>query len=235
MPFAETAVATAPIWAPIAGSMLQGVAQSAFNAAQSQKQMDFQERMSNTAHQREVKDLLAAGLNPILSARHGGASSPPGASAQAQAPDVAGTGIQARLANGTLAVQQAQVADLASSSALKNEQTKDTMLTRQSRIDLMIAQKEQAISSGHLNSEQINRVKQEIQNLKATKLQIENQTASSAAQLHKEQVKGELWKVPETIIKKGKEIGPGLFDRGKQFLKKIQKKARGNPGASGRW
>lgn len=68
-------------WNDFTGKTQQREANAA-NIQQADKQMQFQERMSSTAHLREVKDLEAAGINPILSARLGGASTPSGALAQ---------------------------------------------------------------------------------------------------------------------------------------------------------
>ena len=76
---------------PIIGAALIGGAVSGYGqyranrqtAVSTQRQMDFQERMSNTAHQRQMADLKASGINPMLSAKLGGASSPAGSSYQA--------------------------------------------------------------------------------------------------------------------------------------------------------
>lgn len=63
---------------------------NAFTASEAQKQRDWETEMSNTAYQRQVKDMQAAGVNPALAMSAGGAPTPSGASASSVSPGAGG-------------------------------------------------------------------------------------------------------------------------------------------------
>lgn len=69
----------------IAGSLVSGL----FNQRSANRNIAFQRQMSNTAWQRAMADMKAAGINPILAAKVGPASTPGGA--QASMPDLGAT------------------------------------------------------------------------------------------------------------------------------------------------
>lgn len=90
---------------------------------ESSKNRKFQYLMSSTAYQRSVADMKAAGLNPILAATKGGASTPSGS--QANMPDygsIANTALSAKLIRSQVEKVQAEAS---------KTRTEETLLSKE--------------------------------------------------------------------------------------------------------
>lgn len=151
----DDVLGVAKAFGPIVGGALGfmgGEDTNQANSAQSQAQMDFQERMSNTSYQRAVADMKAAGLNPMLAYSQGGASSPGGSQAVMQNSSAAGAA----------AAQSAASVDLTRASTQKTlAEAKNTEAEAESRIALLKQQALGGVSSAAHTDQLAERARQQ--------------------------------------------------------------------------
>lgn len=159
-------------------------------AAQAQKQMDFQAEQTGTSYQRGVADMKAAGLNPMLAYSQGGAAS--GSGAQAQMGNEIGAGVSTAV---QAAMTRAQLQQLQASTELTfNQADKTVQDTKLSEADTILRNTQQKSESARVNQVQEQARELALRNYvneQTQRSQIE--LASSSADLRRHEAAKENW------------------------------------------
>ena len=149
------------------GNMMAGDRQESAN--------EFSAQQFATRYQTTVKDMQAAGLNPMLAYSQGGGNAPSSAIASANMPDIGASFVQSKVAN-------AQEANLAANTRKTNAEAN---VTEQFCIQQAQANLDSTLASIGLTSAQIAKVKAETDNAIASlnNIRLEGQRLVRAAEL----------------------------------------------------
>lgn len=187
-------------WVIAGASALGAGITSAFNWFSARKSEDFSERMSSTAHQREVADLRAAGLNPILSAGGKGAPAPSGNMAQsADFGDALTHGLSSAAALAQIDLTGAQAEKTKAEANLLNQSYQDSNSDKMMvlyRLDALRGQYIKQSNERDIPKAQKDLLNQQIDEIEAKISQIKTETQMTAYGLNQAAAESKMWGGP---------------------------------------
>lgn len=190
-----------------------GIYSAKMTQQEAQRNRDFQKMMSDTAYQRAVKDMRAAGINPMLAYAQGGSSTPSGSMASYSNPldTAAYTLNESESIRNLKQAQQSQIelnksqAELNSSASALNESRKETEATTRAVnaanvLESATRQQLNQASAQQAQQQTAKLVQDVLNSMRLTDAQVENYTANTAKSLQ------EVEEIRRNVSKSDKEL-----------------------------